>query len=286
MVSRKILSLLWIVSFVFLSFDAAALVQDRTAIPKEEKESNDGAAQYNRCMDLVGTDAKKAVALALEWQSRAGGTPARHCEALGLFGLGKFRPSALMLDRVAEEMRKGIDMPIIDGKRQVARAPMLAMVYGQAANAWTKAGNMEQALKAADSAVLVAPKGSEIEYDKRLDRALILAKDGDYEAAYADLKLVKTHYKNRSDLLLLFASAARLSGRPKECLEALTEILVRDTDNITALMERGNVLAEMKFQKKAMDDWFRVIALAPDSPEAAFARKNIQALAIKGSDEK
>lgn len=232
--------------------------------------------QYNNCVTIAEKSPQRAVDFALKWQSKGGGTPARHCEAIGLYSMGKFRPAGLMLDRVAGDMRIGKDMPIVGGKRTTGNAVMLTTIYIQSAQSWMLAKDLGHAITAADNAVALAPKKSELYYSSLFNRALILAADDDYKAAFDDLAILKTVSPDSKDILLLYATAARFTKRYNQALEALTLILIKDTDHVVALLERGNVFAQMGKKKEAINDWFKIIELKPNSDAATSARNNLQ----------
>lgn len=265
---------IFLISALLSGFSVLAAGQDGGTAEIKAREAR-SATLYNLCLDLVEKDPKQAVNQALKWQLKEESGPAKHCEALGLYHMGQYRAAGLLLNEVAALMRTGKNMPTVDGKGKAAKEYMLAQMFHQSALAWTKADNLEEALKAADQAVMLSAPDSQQAVDMRLSRARIYAKDGDYEPAFQDLTAIKSELKT-VDHKLLYASAARLTGREKIALESLTLVLITYTDNVTALMERGNLLNQMGQDKAAQEDWFRVIELEPDSAAAGFARKNIQ----------
>ena len=82
--------------------------------------------QYDRCMDMLADDPAGADALAVAW--KAGGEAATQCHALAQIELGN--PAA------------GADLLSASGRRQRRRAAEArAEVFGEAAQAWTMAGD-------------------------------------------------------------------------------------------------------------------------------------------------
>lgn len=259
---------------VFVSAPSAA--QQGTQASKKS-----AGEKYSDCMTLVRTQPKRAVSMALTWQNSDGGTPARHCEASGLFALGKYRPAGLMLDRVAKDMRVGKDMPIINGVRQTATQGLLAEVYLQSATAWFRAKDWVMAISAADLAVASANKTSSTYFDSLMIRAQIMASDEDYQSAFDDLTQLKTEYPDNQDILLMYAAAGRMIKKYNLALEALTQILIKDTDNLTALLERGNLFDSMGKTKEAREDWLKIIGLDETSVQATSAQRNLQDSLLK-----
>ncbi|WND03603.1 hypothetical protein QGN29_04350 [Temperatibacter marinus] len=216
--------------------------------------------------------------MALEWQSAGGGTPARHCEALGLYKRNKYKPAGLMLDRVAEDMRTGKDMPFLDGKRTIANEYMLASVYQQAANAWLQAEDLAMAVSAADSAEATAPKGTLLYQEILADRARILVADENFEAAYEDMARLIQLKPEDGNYRLLYASAARMTNRLEIALTSLTVILTQRPDHLVALLERGHVYELLGRKDFAREDWLKIMDLDPDSALAQTAQRNLQRL--------
>ena len=179
-------------------------------ISAEARAQTGGEERYRDCVTMIDRSPDKAINLALEWQASGGGVPARHCEALGLFHLQEYAEAAARLMKIAEDMRVGKGMPVRGNQRMVANATLLADMYGQAANAWLLAGEIVRAEDAIELALAVVPPDPPQQRSELLvDRARIAAADHDYEYALQDLEAVLAADKNRTDILVLIASAAR-----------------------------------------------------------------------------
>ena len=241
--------------------------------------------RYSECLDLAVQAPDKAINKALIWQNEAGGVPARHCEAVGLFYMREYEEAAVRLERIAEDMRVGKDMPVRLGKRLVATSPMLADMYGQAANAWLLSGEIIRAETAIDIALSLAQSNTTQELDLVLDRARIAAADQDYAAALSDLEKIQEKDPQRADILILIASSARGTGDYVKALTAIDEYQSAYADDPAGYLERGNLLDAMGQKKEARLQWLKVVQLEEDGPNAQAARANIERLDVSKSRE-
>ncbi|MEX0298069.1 MAG: hypothetical protein AB3N28_03295, partial [Kordiimonas sp.] len=165
------------IRYVTISFIAASLFVPFRVIAEEEDRDE---LRYSECLDLAERAPDKAINDALIWQNAGGGIPARHCEAIGLSHMKEYAEAAIRLEKIAEDMRVGKGMPVRFGKRLVATSPMLADMYGQAANAWLLAKEMVRAETTIDIALSLTAERTSQEADLLLDRARIAAADEDF----------------------------------------------------------------------------------------------------------
>lgn len=251
----------------------SSVLSDDKVIKEEDR--------YAACMDLADRSPDKGINMALEWIADGGGVPARHCEAYGLVKLGEHAEAAARLIKIAEDMRLGRDMPIRMGKRIVASAPMLADMYGQAANAWLLAGELVRAESAIDLALTLAPKNTPQENELVLDRARIAAADEDFELALSDLDRVLKGDPGRKDILVLVASAARGLNRFDRAEAALSEYLSVFPNSATGYLELGNLRHAEGKVDEARKAWLQVLMLEESGKNATAARLNIEKTALK-----
>ena len=254
-----------LLSAVASPFDASA--QSNT------REDED---RYGRCVETAERAPDRGINMALEWQLAGGGVPARHCEALGLFYAGEFAEAAGRLETIAEDMRIGRDMPIRGNERTTATASMLADTYRQAANAWLQGSELVRAEAAIAQAMALVPLNTRLELSIREDRAYIAAAEGDYQLAYDDLDHVYRANRQRSDLLLFIASAARALENFEQADTALAQFLEKHPDNSSAYLELGNLRDAQGNREAARKAWLKVLAIDENGPDAVAARANLE----------
>lgn len=236
--------------------------------------------RYARCLDLASQAPDKAINNALVWQNEGGGVPARHCEAIGLSHMKEYAEAAVRLEKIAEDMRIGKGMPVRFGKRLVATSPMLADMYGQAANAWLLADEIVRAENAIDIALTLTTSGTSQEADLLLDRARIAAAAEDFGAALVDLERIKARDPLRHDILILIAASARGVKDYPKALRALDGYQAIYADDPAGHLERGNLMDAMGRHADARQSWLQVLQLVEDGPDAVAARANIERLDV------
>jgi len=283
--SRYIIIFIYIVAFCPIFIVPHSVFATDVVVPDEER--------YARCLDMTVRAPDKAINNALVWQTDGGGAPARHCEAVGLFHLGEYGEAAMRLELIAEDMRVGKGMPVRMEERLVATAPMLADMYGQAANAWLLADEIVRAEDAIAVALSLTPKGSTQELDLKLDRARIFAADGDFEMALKDLEHIQAKDQGRMDILILIASAARGVSDYAKAEKAIDAYLAVFADDPAGHLERGNLYGAMGHLRAASQSWLKVLQLTEVGTDADAARANLEqqdmkkpSLKDKKSDEK
>src|SRR5512134_202701 len=100
--------------------------------------------EYEDCMTLARRVPADGYESALAWQGQGGGDPARHCAAVALIGMGKFREAAEQLESLA-------------GAVAQRRPELAAGALGQGGQAWTMAGGTRHALDAAAAGLKLTP---------------------------------------------------------------------------------------------------------------------------------
>ncbi len=240
--------------------------------------------RYGACVTLAERVPDKAINIALAWQAEEGGVPARHCEALALFHLKEYAEAAARMMKLADDMRVGREMPVRGGRRLVANAGLLADMYGQAANAWLLADEIVRAEDAVEVALALIPHDSPQGRELMVDRARIAAADQDYELALQDLETVLQLDSNRTDILVLIASAARGVGKYERADEALTAYFKSYPDSAAGLLELGNLRHAEGKPDEARAAWLKLLLAYQDGPEAEAARANLEKLDLQVED--
>ena len=256
------------------------------ATQSSQNSQNSGEDRYAACIAMTTKSPDKAIDLALEWQTEDGGVPARHCEALGLIQLKEYAEAAARLIGLADDMRVGRGMPVRAGKRMAANAGLLADMYSQAANAWLLAGEVIRAEDAITLALSLvsgdSPQGREL----LVDRARIAAADHDFGLALTDLETVLKADPNRTDILILIASAARGIGQYSRAEDALSAYRHSYPESSAALLELGNLRHAQGLPGDARKAWLELLRDFSDGPDADAARANLEKLDVHLEPEK
>lgn len=220
------------------------------------------AAKYARCIALAKRTPAAGERFAAAWRKAGGAHPAWQCEAVALFGLGRYREAAQSLDALAQAMVH-------------APAGLRAGVLDQAGEAWLLARDPVRAYADCGAAVALRPGDPEL----LIDLAQTAAAASDYRRAVEALDRVLAANPKRLDALIYRAAAYRALGRLAPALADIDKALSEAPKSLPALLERGNILVLKGEAAAASRDWTRVIALAPKSGAARAARANLAKLA-------
>lgn len=217
--------------------------------------------EYEDCLTLARRVPADGYESALAWEGQGGGDAARHCAAVSLIGLGKYREAAERLESLAAAM--------------AATQPDLAAgAFGQAGQAWTMAGATQHALDAAAAGLKLTPD----DVDLLVDRAIAYATLGDFKASISDLDRAQVLAPTRAEVLVYRASARRFLNELKDARADADAALAIDPKNAEALLERGNIRRLSSDPAGARQDWLRVVALAGGTPAADAAKANLEKL--------
>jgi tetratricopeptide (TPR) repeat protein len=214
--------------------------------------------QYDHCMDMLAEDPAGADALATAW--RTGGEAATHCHALAQIELGNSAAGADLLTTLATTSH--------------ADSAARAEIFGQAAQAWTMAGNTAKALDAATQAITLAPEDP----DLRVTHAIAALAVHQNQAADEDLTDALDSDPKRTDALVLRATARRQLNRLPEAATDITRALAQDPQNPDALLERGIIRQRQGDLAGARADWEQAADLSPDSATGDLAQQNLALL--------
>jgi tetratricopeptide (TPR) repeat protein len=217
---------------------------------------------YDNCIMLVQSNAKKALSYAQAWKLQANSSDmvaAIHCSALALSVLGHNAESATALSQVAISM---------DLSPRVVRAD----VYAQAADAWILASDLARAHTAINQALTLDPRVNYL-----IKRANIYALEKDWDRVRIDASEVLSELPTSVDALILRATALRNLGYPKAALVDAEHAIASAPHDLSALLERGYIKAINGDIVGGCNDWRDVIHFAKeighsDDPSAEAAR--------------
>ncbi|USG61132.1 tetratricopeptide repeat protein [Sneathiella marina] len=230
-------------------------------------QERDEQAEYKSCLTLIAREPEMAFESALAWRDKGGGFPARHCAALALMEMKKYRIAAPLLEELAEDLRD-------------SGSPLVVAVLGQAANAWLLAEKYPRALAVASAALEFEPKNIEL----RIDRARIYAQTNDFNAAFDDLDYALKIDPTRSDALVFRGAAWRQLGNNERAMEDIDLALSLTPDLLAGLVERGILFRLSGKDNLARADWLKVLNLSPYSAAAETARINLEKLDVNIND--
>ncbi len=220
--------------------------------------SPEDAQRYADCMTQARSVPAKAYNEAIAWQKQGGGPAAGHCAAVALIGLGRYKPAAQSLEKLAAGEAK-------------ERPDLAAGLYGQAAQAWVLANNNKSALKDQNAAIKLAPQN----VDLLVDRGVVLASSGKYWDAIDDFNKAHDLARNRADILVYRASAYRLLQTLDLANDDINEAVRLDPTDADAYLERGIIRQLRKDTSGARADWQKAMTLGAGTPTADEAAANL-----------
>ncbi|NQU72726.1 MAG: tetratricopeptide repeat protein [Rhodospirillales bacterium] len=248
----------------------ALLVMGATGAANGEakRRANEGAKteslKYQNCMALVQEKPEEAYRMASTWGEEGGGRPARHCAAAAMIGMGMPAEAAQRLEDLARE--KGLKKPGMRGN-----------LLGQAASAWMIAGKPETAYALQTRALKLRPRDVEL----LIDRSVSLASLKKWWEAIDDLNQALDIDPGRTQALVFRASAYRRLKQPELAADDIERALAIDPTHLDGLLESGNIRSEAGDRDSARHDWMKIIKMAPWSPSAETARRNLEKIDVK-----
>jgi len=235
---------------------------DATLAPSEAQQER----KYQDCMSQAASTPKQALKQAMAWEKDGGGDAARHCVAASYMGLKQYDDAALELERIAETMPQ-------------VKAPVMAQLFGQAAQAWLQMGKPDRALADVNQGLKVAKNN----VDLLVFRATIYGNEDKYFEALDDLNAAYDLTSDRGTILVMRATAYRKLQQPDLARDNIDLALKADPNDPDALLERGTQRAESGDKDGARADWMKTIEIAPDSPAADDARDGLAKLDVKAN---
>ena len=235
---------------------------DATAVPNEAQQER----KYQDCMSQAQSTPKQALKQAMAWEKEGGGDAAQHCVAAAYMGLKQYDDAAMELERIAETMPQ-------------VKAPIMAQLFGQAAQAWLQMSKPDRALADINQGLKVAKNN----VDLLVFRATIYGNEEKYFEALDDLNTAYDLTSDRGTILVMRATAYRKLQQPDLAKDNIDLALKADPNDPDALLERGTQRAETGDKDGARTDWMKAIEIAPDSPAADDARDGLAKLDVKAN---
>jgi tetratricopeptide (TPR) repeat protein len=238
---------------------AAATPADPTDQAGQEKK-------YQACMKQAQKAPKLALKEAIAWEKAGGDEAARHCIAAAYMGLQQYDDAAMELERMAETMPQ-------------VKAPLMAQLFGQAAQAWMNMDKPDRALADVNQGLKLDKKN----VDLLVFRAIIYGNQEKYFDALDDLNAAYDLTSDRGTILVMRATAYRKLGQPDLAKDNVEMALKADPNDPDALLERGTQRAQAGDKDGARADLLRVVEIAPDSAAAEDARAGLADLDVKAN---
>ncbi len=213
----------------------------------------------NRCLSMIADDPDGAREQAEDWARHGGGDGATRCGALAEIALGDPEGGAIRLDTASH-----------DASLAASRRALLA---SDASHAWLLASRPDRALQSAGLAVALDPSP-----DHAVDHARAALSAHQPDAAIGDLSPVLAAHPNRTDALIVRATAFGQTGALDRARADIDAACRLQPDDPAALLERGVLRERIGDLDGARDDWSRVIAASPDTHEADLAQQDLALL--------
>ena len=240
---------------------AATCLAGQAALADNGTLSPDDAQRYSDCMTQARSVPAKAYNAAIAWQKQGGGAAAGHCAAVALIGLGRYKPAAQSLEKLASGQAK-------------TRPDLAAGLYGQAAQAWVLANDNKSALKDQNAGLKLAPTN----VDLLTDRGVVLASAGKYWEAVDDFNKAHDLAQDRADILTYRASAYRLLNSLDLASDDIAEAIRLQPNSPDAYLERGIIRQLKNDAAGARADWQKVMTIGAGTPAADEAAANLSQL--------
>ena len=252
-----------------LTLPILGLILALLVAPVPARAQDDQAGQekkYQACMKLAQKTPKLALKQAMDWEKAGGGDAARHCVAASYMGLKQYDDAAMELERIAQTMPQ-------------VKAPMMAQLFGQAAQAWMNMDQPDRALNDINQGL----KLNKNSVDLLVFRATIYGNQDKYFDALDDLNTAYDLTSDRGTILVMRATAYRKLDQPDLAKDNVELALKADPNDPDALLERGTQRAQAGDKDGARQDLLKVIEIAPDSPAADDARDGLAKLDVKAN---
>lgn len=228
------------------------------ASPSAKLPSPSEETQYRDCVKQAESDPTAAIINATQWAQKGGSYLATACHGLALANDGR---SSLALDKLGE-----------------AAEAASAAGDKRAAHFWAEAGNAalaedlpESALAALDRAKALQQLGPKEQGDVEIDRAFALValyRSNDASDALANARQL---LPDSGTAWLLSATLSRRMNNLPEALEQIRTAANLLPNDAAVALEAGNIASAAGDETTARAQWRQVIAIAPQSSQAAIA---------------
>lgn len=226
--------------------------------------TNDGgvAPDYNSCMALAtGANAQQGLDYATQWMSQQENGAAIHCMATARMNLGQFGEAANLITELAS----------VQPPEQLGRK---AALLGQAGQIWEQEGNLEKAIASYGESLKIDPQNPQV----WKSRAIAYARQKQWNEVIQDLDFSHALDTKNVDTLVLRATAYRYVNLMDRAKTDIARALRLDPISVAAFLERGNIRSSQGDHQGAREDWTKVTALGPGTPQSGIAERNLQKL--------
>jgi tetratricopeptide (TPR) repeat protein len=180
--------------------------------------------RYADCVELVNADLDLGRIAAQQWVGEGGGAEARHCLAVAELKAGFPKLAALRLEEIAQRNDAGDDY---------VRARLLS----QAAQAWLAADEPQQAGRALDQALALAPDSPEL----YLTAAKVYAAQERWQDVITAVNTAEQGEFVSAETFVLRGRARFVVGAYETAASDVVAALSHDPVNIDALVLRGEL---------------------------------------------
>lgn len=246
-----------------------------TAVMTAAAQAESEGQKYKRCMALSENAAEESLVLAREWVFAAGGSAARHCEAVSLLALGQAEDAATLLEKLIDDLDIGQGL----GPQAMANRVRLKIdLYIQAAVAWKAVKNYDKAYSALSNALSGLNAKTVLAREIMLERGALEIIRKNYDTAIEDFTLVIEANETAYGGYLQRAKAYRKKKAYPQARLDLKEAFDKARDNPNILLESGILYRITGNKMQAKSEWNKIISLYGDSEIATLARENLALL--------
>ncbi len=209
--------------------------------------------RFAACLQLVDTDAAKAVEEATSWQVTGGGILARQCLGMAFAAQQRWSSAELAFEQAAQQAERERD----------GRA---ARIWIQAGNAALAGSDAAKARSCFDTAIISGNLLGKEKGEAHLDRARALVALRQPVPARADIDAALKLVPEDPLAWLLSATLARRSGELDRAATDIAEAVKRAPDDAQFAVEAGNIALMQGSEGAARAAWEGAVKLAPSSP--------------------
>lgn len=222
------------------------------------------AERLQHCVDIAIDSPDKGAEDALVWAGEGGGFSAGQCLGFAYARAERWSDASIALESAADT-----------ADRAGARADA-ARLWAQAGNAALADGDAQRARMLLDKTLSSATIKGLALGEAHLDRARALVALDDLPSARADLdRAVELAGDDPLAWLLSATLARRMADLPRAARD-IEEAKRRAPDDASVALEAGKIAILSGDDARAKEEWARVLALSPSSPQAAAAREMLE----------
>ncbi|MBA4305541.1 MAG: hypothetical protein C0429_02270 [Sphingopyxis sp.] len=221
--------------------------------------------QFSECLKQAVTDAPSAVTQASDWAQKGGGFLARACHGYALATDFKFDLAVPLLTEAARGA-------------EAKKDDRAARFWAQAGNAAIAVGDMDVALESLNKALAATTLAPAERADTEVDRARALVASGRNGEAESALTTARGLAPENATAWLLSATLARRENKLPDALAFIKTAAALGPRDPAVALEAGNIAIAAGDDTNARKQWEQVLAIAPNSRQAASAKAQLAAL--------